>query len=278
MMDEAIFPVVGVAGIGLIGGSLAKDLRTFGLAERIVGWNRTAAHGERALELGLVDALAPSLEALVEQSSLTVLAMPVDVLVQRLPGLLDRLRPGQVLIDVGSTKQAISRAVHGHPKRAQFVACHPMAGTEKSGPDAAVDNLFRNRFTLLIDPEESDPEALARVSAMWQRVGAVLATLSAQTHDETAALLSHMPHVLAYALARTIKEAERNQALNARFAGGGLASMTRIAHSPITMWQPIFRQNRAALLAAIDTFSAHLAAFREAIARGDDAALAELMR
>ena len=153
-----------------------------------------------------------------------------------------------------------------------------MAGTGKSGPDAAVDLLFRNRFTLLIDSEASDPEAVARVSAMWSRVGAVLATISAEAHDQTAALLSHMPHVLAYALSRTIKEAERNQALNARFAGGGLASMTRIAHSPITMWQPIFRQNREALLAAIDTFVDHLSAFRKAIAEEDDEALVALMR
>ncbi|MCI6590876.1 MAG: prephenate dehydrogenase/arogenate dehydrogenase family protein [Lentisphaeraceae bacterium] len=277
-MDNVLFPTVGIAGIGLIGGSLAKDLRTFGLTNRLIGWNRTAAHAERALELGLVDDLAPSLEALVAACDLTVLAMPVDVLVRLLPGLLSTLRPGQVLIDVGSTKQAIAQAAANHPNRRQFVACHPMAGTEKSGPDAAIDNLFRNRFTLLIDPEASDPEALARVSAMWQRIGAVLATLSAEAHDRTAALLSHMPHVLAYALARTIKEAERNQALNARFAGGGLASMTRIAHSPITMWQPIFRQNREALLTAIDAFSAHLAAFRKAIAEGDDNALVELMR
>ena len=276
-MDDILFPTVGIAGIGLIGGSLAKDLRTFGLTNRLIGWNRTASHGERALELGLVDDLAPSLEALVAACDLTVLAMPVDVLVRLLPSLLSTLRPGQVLIDVGSTKQAIAQAAANHPNRRQFVACHPMAGTEKSGPDAAIDNLFRNRFTLLIDPEASDPEALARVSTMWQRVGAVLATLSAEAHDRTAALLSHMPHVLAYALARTIKEAERNQALNARFAGGGLASMTRIAHSPITMWQPIFRQNREALLTAIDAFSAHLAAFRKAIAEGDDAALVELM-
>lgn len=278
-MTNALFSSVGIAGIGLIGGSLAKDIRTFGLADRVVGWNRTPSHGERALELGLVDSLVASPEALVAECELTVLAMPVDVLVRQLPGLLDALqRPEQIVIDVGSTKQAIVQAIAGHPRRAQFVACHPMAGTEKSGPDAAVDNLFRNRFTLLIDGEASSPAALAKVQALWQGVGAILATLSAAEHDQTAALLSHMPHVIAYALARTIKEAERNQALNARFAGGGLASMTRIAHSPISMWQPIFRQNKAALLTAIDTFSAHFAAFRQAIAEEDAAALETLMR
>lgn len=277
-MTNALFSSVGIAGIGLIGGSLAKDIRTFGLADRIVGWNRTPAHGERALELGLVDSLVASPEALVAECELTVLAMPVDVLVRQLPGLLNALqRPEQIVIDVGSTKQAIVNAIAAHPRRAQFVACHPMAGTEKSGPDAAVDNLFRNRFTLFIDSEASAPQALAKVQALWQGVGSILATLSAAEHDQTAALLSHMPHVIAYALARTIKEAERNQALNARFAGGGLASMTRIAHSPISMWQPIFRQNKAALLMAIDTFSAHFATFRQAIADEDAAALEALM-
>ncbi len=277
-MDDLLFPTVGIAGIGLIGGSLAKDLRTFGLAGRILGWNRTAAHAERAVELGLIDEPRPSLEALIAEADLLVLAMPVDILAERLPRVLDAMRPDQTVIDVGSTKRALAEAVASHPNRPRYVACHPMAGTEKSGPDAALDNLFRNRFTLIIDPARSAPDALARVRTLWARVGAVLAEMSAEAHDQTAALLSHMPHVLAYALARTIKEAERNQALNARFAGGGLASMTRIAHSPITMWEPIFRQNKQPLLQAIDAFAAHLAAFREAIANDDSAAIESLMR
>lgn len=277
-MNTTLYDTIGIAGIGLIGGSLAKDLRTFGLAGRILGWNRTAAHAERALELGLVDEATPTLEALAAQCDLVVLAMPVDVLVRTLPALLDAARPGQTFIDVGSTKRALAEAVAGHPKRPRYVACHPMAGTERSGPDAAVDNLFRNRFTLIIDPGRSDPGVLAKVRALWERVGAVLAEMSAPEHDRTAALLSHMPHVLAYALARTIKEAERNQALNARFAGGGLASMTRIAHSPISMWQPIFRQNKGPLLEAVDAFAEHLAAFRKAIEEDDAAALEGLMR
>ena len=244
-MNETLFGTVGIAGVGLIGGSLAKDIRTFGMARRLVGWNRTAAHAERALELGLVDELAPTLESLAEQSDLLVLAMPVDVLVRTLPGLLETVRPSQIVIDVGSSKRALAESVAGHSHRGRFVACH---------------------------------HALERVRTLWEGVGAVLATMSAEAHDRTAALLSHMPHVLAYALARTIKEAERNQALNARFAGGGLASMTRIAHSPITMWEPIFRQNKGPLLEAVDAFAEHLAAFRKAIADDDAEALAELMR
>lgn len=277
-MNDELFSAVGIVGIGLIGGSLAKDIRTFGLARRIIGWNRTTAHAERALELGLVDEVAERIEDLLDQCDLVVLAMPVNILAERLPHFLDKARPGQIFIDVGSTKQALVDAVKDHPNRAAFVACHPMAGTERSGPDAAVDHLFRNRFTLLIDVEASAPEAVAKVSALWKAVGAVLATMSAEEHDRTAALLSHMPHVLAYALSRTIKEAERNQALNARFAGGGLASMTRIAHSPISMWQPIFCQNKAYLLAAIDVFAEHLQAFRKAIAEEDDRLLNDLMK
>lgn len=277
-MNGELFNAVGIVGIGLIGGSLAKDIRTFGLARRILGWNRTRAHAERALELGLVDEVADEIEAVLEQCDLVVLAMPVNVLAERLPRFLDKARPGQIFIDVGSTKQALVDAVKAHPNRAAFVACHPMAGTERSGPDAAIDNLFRNRFTLLIDPQQSTPEAVDKVSKLWKSVGAVLATMTAEEHDRTAALLSHMPHVLAYALARTIKEAERNQALNARFAGGGLASMTRIAHSPISMWQPIFKQNKAYLLSAIDVFEKHLQAFRKAIAEEDDALLNDLMK
>ncbi len=277
-MNGELFNAVGIVGIGLIGGSLAKDIRTFGLARRILGWNRTRAHAERALELGLVDEVADEIATLLEQCDLVVLAMPVNILAERLPRFLDKARPGQIFIDVGSTKQALVDAVKEHPNRAAFVACHPMAGTERSGPDAAIDNLFRNRFTLLIDSQQSAPEAVDKVSKLWKSVGAVLATMTAEEHDRTAALLSHMPHVLAYALARTIKEAERNQALNARFAGGGLASMTRIAHSPISMWQPIFKQNKAYLLSAIDVFEKHLQAFRKAIAEEDDTLLNDLMK
>lgn len=277
-MEELLFNTVGIVGIGLIGGSLAKDIRTFGLARKILGWNRTEAHADRALELGLIDEKVASIEALLAQSDLVILAMPVNILAERLPQFLDKARPGQVFIDVGSTKQSLVDAVKQHPNRSAFVACHPMAGTERSGPDAAVDHLFRNRFTLLIDTEDSAPSAVHKVSMLWKTVGAVLASMSAEEHDRTAALLSHMPHVLAYALARTIKDAERNQALNARFAGGGLASMTRIAHSPISMWLPIFQQNKTALLAAIDLFQRYLSDFREAIATDDALRLSDLMK
>lgn len=277
-MEELLFNTVGIVGIGLIGGSLAKDVRTFGLARKILGWNRTEAHADRALELGLIDEKVASIEALLAQSDLVILAMPVNILAERLPQFLDEARPGQVFIDVGSTKQSLVDAVKQHPNRSAFVACHPMAGTERSGPDAAVDHLFRNRFTLLIDTEDSAPSAVHKVSMLWKTVGAVLASMSAEEHDRTAALLSHMPHVLAYALARTIKDAERNQALNARFAGGGLASMTRIAHSPISMWLPIFQQNKTALLAAIDLFQRYLSDFREAIATDDALRLSDLMK
>ncbi|MBR6802774.1 MAG: prephenate dehydrogenase/arogenate dehydrogenase family protein [Kiritimatiellae bacterium] len=277
-MEELLFNTVGIVGIGLIGGSLAKDIRTFGLARKILGWNRTEAHADRALELGLIDEKVASIEALLAQSDLVILAMPVNILAERLPQFLDEARPGQVFIDVGSTKQSLVDAVKQHPNRSAFVACHPMAGTERSGPDAAVDHLFRNRFTLLIDTEDSAPSAVHKVSMLWKTVGAVLASMSAEEHDRTAALLSHMPHVLAYALARTIKDAERNQALNARFAGGGLASMTRIAHSPISMWLPIFQQNKTALLAAIDLFQRYLSDFREAIATDDALRLSDLMK
>ncbi len=277
-MNRQTLGTLGIAGIGLIGGSLAKDVRTYGLATRILGWNRTEHHAKRALELGLVDAVMPSLEALVEASDVVVLAFPVNILVQCLPGLLDKARPGQVFIDVGSTKYALAQAVEGHPHRGRFVACHPMAGTERSGPDAAVDHLFQHRFTILVDVEKSDTDALQKVQSLWSSVGSVLAEMDAQEHDQTAAFLSHMPHVLAYALARSIRVAERDQVLNARFAGGGLASMTRIAHSPLSMWKPIFRQNRTFLLEAIDDFMHNLGAFRQAIADDDDAALEALMR
>lgn len=276
-MTPPLFDTVGIAGIGLIGGSLAKDIRSFALARRIIGWNRTPANAHRALELGLVDETVPTLQELVQACSLVVLAMPVDILVKQLPDLLSLVGPEQILIDVGSTKCAITEAVLNHPKRDRFVACHPMAGTEKSGPDAAIDLLFKNRFTLLIDTEASAPDAVSRVTELWKAVGSRVDYLSAKAHDTTAALLSHMPHVLAYALQRTITDAERTKALNAQFAGGGLASMTRIAHSPIAMWQPIFHQNRDHLLRAIDDFEVQLKAFRNAIDEDDPDKLAKLM-
>ena len=134
-MNDLPFPTVGIAGIGLIGGSLAKDLRAFGLAGRILGWNRTAAHAERAVELGLVDAALPTLGELAAQSDLLVLAMPVDVLAERLPALLDAARPDQTLIDVGSTKRALAEAGAGPPTRPRYAARPPLARTHRSRPD-----------------------------------------------------------------------------------------------------------------------------------------------
>ncbi len=268
---------LGIIGLGLIGASIARDARARGLAAHIIGHDASPGHTREALALGIVDsALAP--EAIAARADLLILAIPVDHLLTALPRTLDAIGPRQIVVDVGSTKAALARAVERHPNRPRYVAAHPMAGTERSGPAAAQENLFQDRTLIITDPEKSDPAALQTAADFFTALGARIACLDSTTHDQTAAHLSHMPHLLSYTLARAITQAERQNNLQTQFAGGGLASMTRLAKSPLSMWLPIFRQNRLHTLAALDAYLAELRLTREALASEDPADLETLLK
>lgn len=266
-----------IIGLGLIGGSFAKDLRNAGLAETLLGVDASPKHAARALELGLVDRIVTPEDALAQSDAL-LLAVPVDAIAALLPRLLDAVRPDQTVIDLGSTKLAIAETVREHPNRARYVAAHPMSGTENAGPDAALEGLFCGKTVLLCDLEQSAPDACRVALEIFHAAGLKFEFMSSEQHDRHAAYVSHLSHVAAYALSLAVQSEEKAGYAVPRLAGGGFASTVRLAKSAPEMWVPIFEQNREAVLDAIDALSARLAEFRQSLAANDPARLEALIR
>jgi len=267
---------ISIIGLGLIGGSLALSLRQHGLASHLIGVEANPAYARRALELGLVDEIAPDLAAAVAPASLVVVAVPMDAMLAVLPQVLDVISDQQVVIDVGSTKGNLLAAVAGHPRRGRFVAVHPMAGTEYSGPDAAVRGLFEGKTLVVCDAETSDPAAVATVEALFRALPMRVLHLGAADHDLHTAYVSHISHLTSFALALTVLEKEqRGEQRIFDLAGGGFASTVRLAKSAPATWVPIFRQNRENVLDVLDEHLVQLNKLRELLAGEDYAGLAE---
>ena len=268
---------ISIIGLGLIGGSFAKDLRKAGLATELLGVEASPAHAERAVQLGLVDRAVPLEEAL-RLSDVLLLAVPVDAIETLLPKVLDALRPTQTVIDLGSTKFQLAESVRNHPNRERYVAAHPMAGTENAGPDAALEGLFRGKTVLLCDLEWSSPDACKTALELFHAVGLKFEFMNSDQHDRHAAYVSHLSHVAAYALSLAVQTEEKAGYAVPRLAGGGFASTVRLAKSSPEMWVPIFKQNREHVLRAIDAFSERLQEFRRALDANDYAKLETLIR
>jgi prephenate dehydrogenase len=267
-----------VIGLGLIGGSLALGLRQHGLAQHLIGVEANSAHARRAQELGLVDAIETGLTAAVRRADLVVVAVPMDAMLAVLPAVLDATGPQQVVFDVGSTKEALLAAVAGHPRRGRFVAAHPMAGTEHSGPDAAVQGLFEGKTVVLCDTDRSDPDALQLVEALFRGLRMRLLYLDAAAHDLHTAYVSHISHLSSFALALTVLEKEKEEQRIFDLAGGGFQSTVRLAKSAPATWVPIFRQNRLNVLDVLDEHLHQLQHLRELLVREDYDGLAAQMQ
>jgi prephenate dehydrogenase len=246
---EAI--TVAIVGVGLIGGSMAITLREKGFAGRILGVGRPGGSITRALELGLIDEHT-DLDDALGRSRLIILAIPVDALSGMLPGVLDKTGPGQVVIDVGSTKEKFLRLVRDHPMRRRFVATHPMAGTEYSGPAAAVAGLFEGKCTVFCETEKSDADAVELVHRMYDCLGMRIVCMDARAHDLHTAYVSHISHITSFALALTVLEKEKEDDAIFQLASGGFESTVRLAKSSPDMWVPVFRQNRHNVLDVLD--------------------------
>ncbi len=264
-----------IIGLGLIGGSLAKDLRKSHFATHITGVENNPEHAKQALELGLVDKIEP-LEKAVKNTDLVIIAIPVDKEVELLPRLLDLIGFNTTVTDMGSTKRVITETVKNHEKRKNFVAAHPMSGTENSGPTAALEDLFRDRITILCDQEDSGPQHLALVEKMFQSLGMDIAYMTSDEQDHSTAFISHLPHAAAYALANAVQDkADRNIIFD--LAGGGFRSTVRLAKSSGTMWHPIFQQNRNYVVESLDVYIKHLQEFRDCMFNKEDERLMELI-
>jgi prephenate dehydrogenase len=263
---------VTIIGLGLIGGSLGLSLKEQGLATHRIGVDLSAGHCAQALELGLIDEASADLAAAVRRADLVVVAVPMDAMLTVLPRVLDAV-DRQVVIDVGSTKAMLLAAVAGHPRRGRFVAVHPMAGTEYSGPAAAVPELFADKTLVICDAAQSDADAVATVEQLFTRLTMRIEYLDAAAHDLHTAYVSHISHITSFALALTVLKKEKEEDQIFALASGGFASTVRLAKSSPAMWVPIFRQNRVNVLDVLDEHIEQLRHLRHLIATDDAAAL-----
>jgi prephenate dehydrogenase len=271
-----MFNTVTIVGAGLIGGSFSLALKDQKLVKKVIGVSRSGATAQKALELGIIDEVLP-LEEAVQQSDLIYVAIPVDVTLPVMKRILDLMTSKQIVMDAGSTKQALCAFVSEHPNRGRFVATHPMWGTEYSGPEAAVHNAFRGRSCVICEKEKSETEALALVEKIYSILGMSLVYMDAENHDVHAAYVSHISHITSFALANTVLEKEREEDAIFELAGGGFESTVRLAKSSPAMWGPIFMQNRENVLDVLNEHIMQLRKFKSCLEKENYAYLQELM-
>jgi prephenate dehydrogenase len=269
---------VAIVGVGLIGGSLALALRRAAAVSTIVAADRDRQALERASALGVIDHAADSISEAARGADLVVIALPVRAVGGALHDVGLALEPHAVVTDVGSTKGEVVRIARDELRErfARFVPGHPIAGRETSGVEAATADLYRGARVVLTPQPETDADAVDTVRSAWEAAGARVTQLAADVHDRIFAAVSHLPHILSFALVSEI--ADRPDAAELLgFAAGGFRDFTRIAASSPEMWRDISLQNRGALLAELDRYEARLAVFRALIEKGDGPALERLM-
>ena len=247
---------------------MAVDLRHRGFASQVVGVDHDPLHAEVAIRLGLVERTV-SLEECCRDCDLIIVAIPAGEACHTLVTLLDNISPHQTVIDTCSTKRLICRHLDAHPMRRRYVATHPMAGTEHSGPWAAKENMFDGNAAIICDDERSDEDALRLVERLYDTLNMRLVHLGSEAHDVHVAHVSHISHISSFALALTVLDKERNEKRIFDLASGGFASTVRLAKSNSKMWRPIFEQNRDNILTVLDNYIDKVQEFREAIASGD---------
>lgn len=259
---------ISIIGLGLIGGSFALALKKVGIAENIIGVDQNETHQKEALELGIVDEVV-SLDRATEISDLIVIAVPINAIQNVLPEILDKIGDNTIVMDMGSTKAGICKKVLNHPKRKQFVATHPIAGTENSGPKAAFAELFLNKVAILCDVEQSEIDAANKVKKIYQSLWMNVKTMSSDAHDSHIAYVSHLSHITSFALGQAVLKKEKNEEAIFDMAGSGFESTVRLAKSSPDMWTPIFIQNRDNLLTAIDAYQTEISKIRKMIDEKD---------
>lgn len=265
-----------IIGLGLIGGSFALGLRKSGLVTELVGVDRSDANAKKAVELGLVDKILPEEEALA-QADLVVLAIPVNALNAFLPNVLDAIKKDAVVIDAGSTKSSICKVIANHPRRNQFVAAHPIAGTENSGPTAAFHGLFKDKTNIICESGKSSAKALEVAIKVFNALEMKTIFMEADEHDRHVAYVSHLSHVSSFLLGQTVLDIEKDEKNIFDLAGSGFASTVRLAKSSPDMWAPIFEQNSEYLSQALLEYIMHLQRFHYHLMKHDTKELHRIM-
>jgi prephenate dehydrogenase len=257
-----------VIGLGLIGGSMARDLRKANIASELVGLDLNPNHESKALALGLIDRIEPEDRAL-QSADLIILAIPVSAVCALLPSILDVVGKNAVVMDVGSIKSQICRSVSGHARRDQFVAAHPLAGTENSGPEAALEGLFRGKTNIICEREKSSEEALRVAEKVVDALGMKTIFMEAEDHDKHVAYVSHLSHVSSFLLGHTVLDIEKDEKNIFDLASTGFASTVRLAKSSPDTWAPIFEQNAEYLSQALQEYIMHLQKFHYHLMKHD---------
>jgi len=241
---------IGIIGLGLMGGSLAKAVKRYGISKKVYGFTNSEKNKKEIEELGLVDELV-DLETLKKVSDVIILSIPVDAIISMFPNFLD-IGEKTTIIDMGSTKEYIVKNIP--PKiRKNFIAAHPMTGTEKNGPKAAIDNLYEGKTVVLCDLEDNANMHVNKAFKIFQEIGMRIVVMNSHEHDVNACYISHLPHLISFSLANTVMSHQNPKEIIA-LAAGGFKDMSRIAKSSPRMWGDIFKQNRENMLESIKSF------------------------
>lgn len=263
-----------VIGLGLIGGSLALDLKKRN-GYKVYGIDQNPEHLQKALALGVIDE-ASDLSAVVD-ASIVIIAVPVDKIPQVAVQVLDVIGKETLVFDVGSVKNEICKAIENHPNRENYVAAHPLAGTEFSGPEAAILNLFDEKVNILCEVDKTDWKILDKALSVFKKLNMRIKMMSPVEHDRHIAYVSHLSHVSSFMLGKTVLGIEKNEQHIFDMASTGFASTVRLAKSSATTWAPIFLQNKENILRSLDEYIKNLNEFRQLIDTDDDKALKETM-
>jgi cyclohexadieny/prephenate dehydrogenase len=273
-MTNPIFPRLAIIGPGLIGGSIARAAKLYGgIAGEIIVSSRSEKTLARVAELGFADSIEPSPAKAAEGADCVILCTPVGTYAALAEAIAPSLKPGAIISDVGSTKQSVIRDIGPFvPAGIHFVPAHPMAGTEFSGPDSGFAELFQGRWSLLTPPPGTDEAAIQKIEALWQQTGAQTARMDAAHHDRVLAIVSHLPHLIAFTICGTADDlADETRQEVLQFAATGFRDFTRIAASDPEMWRDIFLANKDAVLEMLARFSEDAQAMARAIRWGDTA-------
>ncbi len=265
-----------IIGIGLIGGSFALSLKENGLSKRVIGYDASPENLAKSVELGLIDQ-AVEFEEGISQADLIVLTVPVNIMPTLAIKALNRVLPHQVVIDMGSIKEELCEVISMHANRKNFVATHPMWGTEHSGPEAAQKGAFKGRTCVICERERSSCEAVKLVENIYKSIGMPVIYMDADEHDMHVAYISHISHVTSFALALTVLEKEREEQHIFDLAGGGFESTVRLAKSSASTWVPILLRNKYNVLDVLREHIHQLQIMRKALEADDSAALSKMI-
>lgn len=256
-----------IIGVGLIGGSFAKDVKKLHPEAEIIGMDKSDAHLDEALQLQIIDKKGDYQD--LSTADLVYVSIPVNVLVTELPRILDAAGDETVVMDAGSTKRLICEQVADHPKRRNFMACHPIAGTEFSGPTAALEGLYSGKTMIICEVEKTAFKLQEPALAIFQEIGMRIRYMNPEAHDKHIAYVSHLSHISSFMLGKTVIEKEKNERDIFDMAGSGFESTVRLAKSSPDMWTPIFEQNKDNVVETLEEYIENLTRFKQLIVDND---------